>query len=257
MTTCPAQPVTFWNVFFQHQGHESRVPVTFSHILDGLPGIRLLSFQPVCCMALNYSSLQTTPVAYPDLGGSGRRVLLGRYGTVGGHSPSIIGSAGPLPFLRKKQSESGFLLPLPSLLSWAWAARRLSWQREAERRCAEGWRCMSPQRLLCSCPTPRALEGTENPPSCSPPPGPFPGLSLPLPHRLTSIRKGLPSWILESYLPHSTLLSTAVLSDIISFPAYLWRPLYWKPCLLGWGLEGAGNQGRRELGRSKVRNLKG
>lgn len=63
MATCPAQAVTFWNVFFQHRGCESHVPVTFPHLLDGLPGIRQLSFQTVYCLALNYGSLQTTPVA--------------------------------------------------------------------------------------------------------------------------------------------------------------------------------------------------
>lgn len=78
MATCPAQPVTFWNVVFQHQDCESHVPVTFPHLLDGLPRIRQLSFQPVCCLALNYGSLQTTPVAYPGLEGSRRRAHLGR-----------------------------------------------------------------------------------------------------------------------------------------------------------------------------------
>lgn len=145
---------------FQHQGCESLVPVTFPHVLDGLPRIGQSSFQPACCLALNYGSLQTTPGANPGLGESRGRAHLGRV-QLGAQSQSFVGSAGSLPLsLRKKQYESVFLLPLPSLLSWAWAARRLSWQREAERRCAEGWRCMSPQRLPCSCPTPQALEAT-------------------------------------------------------------------------------------------------
>lgn len=129
----------------------------------------------------------------------------------------------------------------------------MSWQREAERRCAEGWRCMSPQRLLCSCPTPQALEGTENRPSCSLPPGPFPGLSLPLPHRLTSIRQRLPSWIFDSYpglVTHLILCSSCLQPPFLTSSPSLRTsgPFHWKTCLLGWGLQGAGNQGRRELG---------
>lgn len=65
---CPAQPVTFWDVVPQHQGCESLVLFTFStHSLHRLPGAGQLSFQPACCLALNYGSLQATPGANPGL----------------------------------------------------------------------------------------------------------------------------------------------------------------------------------------------
>lgn len=103
---------------------------------------------------------------------------------------------------------------------------------------------MSPQRLPCSCPTPQALEGTENPPLVFPSSWPFPWTlpHFPLPHRLASIRKGLPSfWIFASY---PGLLAYLILGSCLHLSfltTYLWRPLYWKTCLVGWGLEGDGN----------------
>lgn len=79
----------FWNLVFQHQACESRVPFTFPHLPDGLPGMGQSSCHPACCLALNYSSLQSTPVAYPGLGGSGRQAHLGMVQLEALHAPSL------------------------------------------------------------------------------------------------------------------------------------------------------------------------
>lgn len=99
MATCPDQPVTFWNVVFQHRGVNAVSLSPFPTYW--IAWNRAVIFSASLLSGPELWFPPDHPVAYPGLGGLGGRVHLGR--VLLGAQPNIIDSAGPLPSLRKEQ----------------------------------------------------------------------------------------------------------------------------------------------------------